>query len=339
MSHDVPNLGNIGNYDTHTIFQRPDFLKDILHVITPIFNSARYRSRWKLYEDFKMMVEASGAILYTVEIAFGDREFSITKPDNPRHIQLRTTSELWLKERAINLAIQRLPHNWKKVAWVDADISFVRSDWADETLHQLEHYDVVQMWSEAEDLSPEYESVRKHHSFVYSWLNNEPESPQGYYYLHKKKNIVTWHPGWAWAARRSAINNLGGLIDWGILGANDNHQAYALIGKAKNSIHPDIKGSYVDDIITWENRALRYIKKNVGYVPGKILHFHHGPKVSRKYWDRWKILVHNNFDPKIDLKNDWQGLFQLVTEDSRQQALRDQLRAYFKQRNEDSLEV
>jgi hypothetical protein len=332
---------NIGNYETRTIFQRPDTLKETLYVITPVFNSTRYRTRWKHYEDFKIMVEASGAILYTVEVAFGNRDFAITEVNNPHHLQLRTDHELWYKENALKLILQRLPRDWNKVAWVDCDITFVRHDWADETLHQLEHFDFVQMWSEAEDLDTNYESVRKHHSFVYSWMNNEERSDSaGYYYDGgSKHNVITWHPGWAWAARREAIDQVGGLIDWGILGANDNHQAHALIGDVKSSIHPRITGPYRQKLIKWEERANIYIKKNIGYVPGKINHYHHGPKVSRKYWDRWKILVRNHFNPYNDLKDDWQGLFQLVTESNRQEKLRDQLRAYFRQRNEDSPEV
>jgi len=96
-------------------------------------------------------VAEAGAVLYVVEVAFGDRDFVLTQADNPHHIQLRTWHELWLKERAINLGVAHLTRqvpDWGKVAWIDGDCHFARYDWANETLHLLEHYPIVQMWSE-----------------------------------------------------------------------------------------------------------------------------------------------------------------------------------------------
>ena len=48
---------------TKHLFSRPDQIKEPLYVITSVFNAVRYRTRWKLYQDFVRMVEASGAIL------------------------------------------------------------------------------------------------------------------------------------------------------------------------------------------------------------------------------------------------------------------------------------
>jgi hypothetical protein len=62
------------------------------------------------------------------------------------------------------------------------------------------------------------------------------------------------------------------------------------------------------------------------------MHYYHGAKVNRRYFDRWGILVRNNFDPLLDLKKDWQGLWQLT---DRNHKLRDDLRAYFATRDED----
>lgn len=341
MKHKVPGLDNIANYDTHTMFQRPDTIRDPLYVVTTIFNAPRYRTRWKLYEDFKMMVEASGAILYTAEVAFGHREFAVTEPENPRHLQLRTDTEIWHKEQVLNLLIQKLPQEWQYVATIDADIKFARPDWADETLHQLQHYQVIQMWSEAQDLDPNYQTIHRHNSFVHSWLDGVPLSTETSYYGANPQGgkVIEFHPGFAWAYRREAINALGGFITWAILGAADNHMARSLIGDAERTVHPDIHPVYKDLTMQWQDRAMHYLKKNIGYMPGKIDHYWHGKKVLRFYWDRWKILTEHNFNPYTDLKNDWQGLAQLVVEDSRQEQLRNRLREYFRVRNEDGIDI
>src|SRR6266545_4352008 len=151
-----------------TLFQRPDQLDEPLDVIVTVFNSPRYRTRWKLYEDFASRVEGlPGVRLWTVEVAFGRREFAITSKDNPRHLQLRTTAEIWHKERAQNLMLYRVVETYpgaKYIAFVDCDISFARHDWADSTRQRLQHYHVVQMWGEAYDLDADGHITQQHES-------------------------------------------------------------------------------------------------------------------------------------------------------------------------------
>lgn len=320
-----------------TLFQRPDQLLEPLYVVTTVFNPSRYRSRWKLYEDFKEMVAHSGAILFTVEVAFGDRDFVLGSEGDPFYLPLRTQDELWLKENSLNLIFERLPRSWRKAAWIDADISLARPDWANETSHLLEHHPIVQLFSVAQDLNSNYEPFSTSHSFAYSYLHHEPFNHGCYPYGGKGQKIITWHPGYAWAIRREAFDQLGGLIDWGICGAADFHMATALIGEAPRSIFGGVQGPYRDQIMLWQDRALRYLKKNIGYVPGLLLHYWHGPKEDRRYMSRWEILTETKFNPVTDLKRDWQGLNQLVLESDRQFLIRDLLRKYFSQRNEDAL--
>ena len=93
-------------------------------------------------------------------------------------------------------------------------------------------------------------------------------------------------------------------------------------------------------IVDWQSQAEQNIRRNVGYVPGVLTHFWHGKKKDRKYWDRWQILVRNQFNPRRDVKRDAQGLLQLVDHgDLRSIQLRDELRDYFRQRSEDSIDI
>lgn len=300
-------------------------MKD-LHVIAVISNPCRYRSRYELYRRFEQSVRASGAQLWTVEAAFGKRPFAVTDPANPQHLQVRTRCELWHKENLINLGIARLPHDWEYVAWVDADVSFARPDWVEETVHQLQHHPIVQMFSIAQDLSPAYEPFQTHKGFCYSY--------------HKKLKgggaYEFWHPGFAWAARRDTIDALGRLMDWAILGAADHHMALALIGEAKRSMPGGLSRTYTDWVYMWQDRAERYVQRNIGYVEGLLLHYWHGKKCDRRYVERWDVLVKNKFDPLLDLKRDSQGLYQLTDHSVK---LRDQIRLYFRQRNEDSIDL
>lgn len=135
-------------------------------------------------------------------------------------------------------------------------------------------------------------------------------------------------------------------MDFAIAGAGDNHMAHCLIGAGESSVHPDMHPNYLKLVKEWQWRvdnesvAGKRIRNNIGYVDGLLLHYWHGKKQNRKYWDRWKILVDNQYDPEIDIKYDAQGLLQLVDRgELRSIALRDQLRAYNRVRNEDGTDV
>src|SRR5581483_2347339 len=195
----MPITNSIPPERNGTFFQRPDRLHDPLYVIAPVFNSQRFRSRWRLYEDFARHVACAGAILYTVEVAFGDRDFAVTQACNPRHLQLRTKSELWLKEAAINLMVQQLPRDWKYVAWIDADFQFARGDWADETLHKLQHYDLVQMYSTIQDLKPNHDPHGPSRSFADVWLEFGENVQPSVKHHGSSQGGAPGCPGGAWA--------------------------------------------------------------------------------------------------------------------------------------------
>jgi hypothetical protein len=292
------------------------------------------------------MCEDAGAILYTVELALRDRHHAITCASNPRHIQLRSPAELWHKENLLNIGIRALPADWKYVAWIDADVEFSRPDWATECVQQLQHYHVLQMWSEAIDLIPDpavpgniwKAGSKVFNSFLFSWTQGRPlngafgggsSDPGGSQHGH------LWHSGYAWAARRSALADLGGLGEMGILGSGDRHMAAALIGEVRKTVHSKLNPSYLDYWLEWEERALRHVNRNIGYMPGLLLHHWHGRKIDRKYADRWKILIENQFDLRRDVKHDVQGVLAF---NEKNWKLRNAVREYFRARNEDSVD-
>jgi hypothetical protein len=304
-----------------------------LYVVTPIVNPSRYRSRYALYREFEKYITDAGAVLYTVEAAYGDRDFAVTDAANPKHVRLRTNHEVWHKENLINIGVSRLPADWKYVAWIDADVQFARPDIVAETIHQLQHFSVVQMFAHATDLGPKHEPLRSFDGFVAEWIKQNGTVPAN------MEQYTVWHPGYAWACRRDAWDQLGGLIDFGIVGSADRYMACALIGEVAQSLSTEIIQDcpvYTDWCLEWQARAETYIKHNIGFVDGLLLHYFHGAKKNRGYFNRSSILWKNQFDPAKDVKRDWQGLWQLT---DRKIGLRDQLRAYFRARDEDSTEV
>lgn len=312
------------------------------YVIAVCSNPVRYKRRWELFKQFEQHMKTVGAKLLIVEQAFGKREFQLTERDHPMHLQLRTDQELWHKENMINIGIQylcQIDPDWQYVAWIDGDIQFQRADIITETAQQLQHYHWVQMFSHAVDLGPNQEVMNVHKSFMYQYFENDNATPQGSgyggYYSTKKD---FWHPGWAWAARRSAIDRVP-LLDKAILGSADHHMAMALIGQVQRSYPPTVSKEYKQYVNNWQNMAEHHFHRNVGYVPGTISHFWHGSKKNRKYVERWKFLTENNYNPYTDIVHDAQGLYRLNVNQPKYIKLRDDIRRYFRNRHEDSIDA
>lgn len=223
-----------------------------LYVVAPIVNPSRYRSRYALYRDFEKYIADAGAILYTVEAAYGDRPFEVTDAANPRHIRLRTNHEVWHKENLIDIGVSRLPGDWKYVAWIDADVQFVRPDIVVETIHQLQHFSVVQMFAQAIDLGPTHQPIGSFKGFVAQWMAHNGTVPAD------MEEYGVWHPGYAWACRRDAWDQIGGLIDFGIVGSADRYMACGLIGAMAQSLGPELVREcpvYTDWCLEWQARA------------------------------------------------------------------------------------
>jgi len=329
-------------------------------VVTVISNPVRYSSRYRLFQEFKARVLRAGANLMTVELALGDRPHEVSEPHRsalpppselifpetpslaeiretrpgPKeiHIQLRGWDELWHKENLINLGVARLPENWEYVAWIDGDIEFVRPDWPEETVHELQVYKVVQMFQSAMNLGPDGEMIGQSESFAESWLQGRPLQRTA---VAKKYYAHLWHSGYAWAARREAWEGLGGLMDFAILGAADHHMAWALFDDVLNNIPKAMPEPYKKHALEWQLRAAHHVRKDVGVVKGTILHHWHGKIRDRRYNSRWKILVEHAYDPDRDIKRNAQGVLVFTRAGER---MRNDIRAYFRARNEDSID-
>jgi len=338
MPHD-PKLAHLNNLrDTH--------MTKRLCVISTYFNPPRFKSRERLAREFMERMNDNPLVnLYVVEVAFGDRSYHLTQPGNPNHLQLRTYDELWHKESALNLLAHRLPKDWQYVAWIDMDVTFLRPDWAMETVHQLQHHMFVQLWQTASMMGPNGEITNdqtvKSFSYLYRIGQMKP-TPAGYPYSGPPPYYAYPHPGLAWGARREAWNAVGGLLDVCVLGAADYHMAHAMIGRAKETLewNQTQKNGYHENyrsmIMNWQAHSEMYIKRDLGFVNGTILHHWHGKAKERKYNERWKTLVKHNFDPLLDLRRDDQGLYQLSTV---KWGLRDAIRDYARGRNEDSIDL
>jgi hypothetical protein len=335
---------------------------DQLWVVTAVSNPARYKTRYALYKKFKEHVTRElGLHLVTVEAAFGDRDFQLTDDglgdavlstvlDNgvkTIDVRVRNHSYVWLKENLWNIGARHLPRECAYVLFADADIQFLNRHIATELVHALQEYKVVQPFETAADLGPQGQIMDVHRSFGWCHAKGwdwkpQPDGVGGYCArrpLHVPRHLGfgnAWHPGFAIAFRREVLDRVSGLLEVGVLGAGDHHMCGALVGKAELTLPRKIHDNYKHMVLSWQRRAARAVNGSFGYVDGTIAHHFHGSKANRKYVSRWDILVKHAYDPISDAYHNAQGVLEL--EDDKP-ALRDDVKAYFKQRQEDGLDA
>lgn len=299
----------------------PITTESTLYVIAVVSNPALYATRYKLFLEFcERMKHEPQVELITVELQQGLRPFATNSK-----IKLRTKHEYWSKENLINIGVRHLPQNWRYMAWIDADVEFKNKNWVADTLSELQSHKIVQLFSHCVDLGVKQETLQVHTGFVYAYCN------EGMCKLPKKYGNYM-HVGYAWAMTKEAYNHIGGIMEFPILGSADNHMAHAFVGAVDASLNKKLHPNYLLLCKIFQDRCTRHIQGNIGFVHGTIMHSFHGNKVDRKYQDRWKILVDNQFDPLEDIVKDSNNLWQL---ENTKPKLRDDIMRYFRERNED----
>ena len=328
-----------------------------LWVVCAISNPVRYKSRYALYRKFRYHItQELGLNLLTVECAHGDRDTQLTTDgildvvvETPNastrtartiDVRVRNSTFVWLKENLWNIGARHLPHDCEYVLFADADIRFENRHIATETIHALQEYAVVQPFETAADLGSKGEIIDVHRSFGYCHAHGWEWRPRtdgvGGYSSKPPPGVHafgnSWHPGFAMAMRRRLLDTLP-LLEVCALGAGDHHMCAAFIGKADLTFPKTIHQNYKKIVMAWQAKAVEFVRKNFGYVAGTISHGWHGTKANRKYVDRWTILIRHAFDPETDVYHNSRGVVELV---DTKPGLRDDVRTYFRQRDEDA---
>ncbi len=124
-------------------------LRQDLWSITAYFNPLGSARRLDNYRAFRAALRCR---LVTVELGFG--EFALDTGDADILVQIPGRDLLWQKERLLNIALEQLPDDCDKVAWLDSDIVFVRRDWAAATSRALDDHRIVQPFSTFQEVLP-----------------------------------------------------------------------------------------------------------------------------------------------------------------------------------------
>lgn len=311
-------------------------VENTLYVITVVFNPFGFKSRYKLYREFKeYMEQTKGVKLLTVEVAIGDRPFQVTTRHNKWNLQLRTEEEMWHKEAAINagfLHLLKKVHNAKYVGWFDADIRFANPHWAQDAIQALQRYKIIQPFSEVVYLNSRYErlwnvaSALKHYHNKLGYYQHPPVKPS---------YLCGGHPGLAWCARVDTLLKLGGLMSFCVAGSADTHMLNALLGDVKIFYKPGMTAEFQAALQNWQRLSDEHVKQNIGCSNGICLHYWHGKSEQRGYEKRWDIMNFHQFDPAKDIIMEDNGLFKWA---GNKPQLQYDLRKSMSERNEDAID-
>lgn len=309
-----------------------------LHVIAVCSNPVRWHSRYRIAREWiKHMLETPNVHLTVVEAAYGDRHHELMPEEGQSydHLMVRVSHETWIKESLINYGARHViaRYNAQYLDWHDMDVFHLPTpggglNWAQETLHQLQHFEVIQPWSDCADLGPLGGITRHFRSFGYQHQRGIPKQ------THPSQPYEYAHTGFAWSCRRSFWEQCQGLMDFPILGSADHHMGFAMIGEVNKTIHAGMAPAFFELCREWQERAVMITHGQVGFAPGRIEHWFHGPKNRRYYRERWQILVDHKYDPKKHLMRDAQGLVYIVGNKKLEHAIM----RYNRSRFEDSIE-
>jgi hypothetical protein len=304
--------------------------------ITCYFNSSRYKSRLENYHIFRRRLTLP---LVAVELSFGG-EFELESGDADILIQLSGRDVLWQKERLLNVALGSVPADCDKIAWLDCDVIFERSDWHIAASRSLDQFPLLHLFEERCNLA-----------------RNAIEAPPGFAPIESVARSVGRRivqneimpddlrnsdaplvrgstAGLAWAARREVLKQHG-LYDACVIGTGDRAIVCAALGKFDYAVDAlELTGRRVDHFLDWARPFHASVCGNIGCLDGRIYHLWHGDLRDRKYQLRHQGFGKFNFDPFIDIAIDGSGCWRW---NSDKFEMHEYVRTYFLGRNEDGI--
>jgi hypothetical protein len=311
-------LKKLNDFDTN---------KKDLAVVCCYFNPCHYASKLKNYKLFREGIEGVGVKILTVELAFGEDCFELEGFEDILFLRTGEDNVMWQKERLLNIGIRQLINeNYEKIAWLDADVVFENDNWANYLSQELDKYPLCQVFEEINFKKSENIEVS-----VKGCIKD----------LHERRSLSNMRSvtGFGWAARADILKKVM-LFDFAILGGGD-----ALISYASFFNHPHwrdylsnllvIKSMpwyLFQDYLEWAKKWGSLIKGRVGYVETKIKSLYHGEIKKRQYRLRDEILLKYAYNPRIDIMNGVNGIFEW---NSDKLELHKEIKNYFYTRMED----
>ena len=281
----------------------------MLYAVTSYFNPCRYRKRIENYHLFQRNLHVP---LVTIEQGF-DGCFDLSPEDADIYVSLDGGDIMFQKERLLNIAAAHLPDDCTAVAWLDCDILFSDSAWAERTMELLETHDVVQPFATLYPLEQEspvsFRLARRFlsaHPSIPAYLaanlpRRRSESLCASDWQAPEGTRTRFRTGIAWATRRDFFEQVG-LYDACILGSGDMAFSSALFNCPEVAIDRYRMGPECEQHFReWFHQLQHMFPLRVGGLDTEVLQLWHGSYTNRKYRQRHADFARFDFRPQHDL--------------------------------------
>lgn len=115
--------------------------------ITCYFNPCSYQNRLLNYKIFSKFLKVP---LITVELSYND-SFELTQEDADILIQIKGKDVMWQKERLLNVALEHLPDDCEKFAWLDCDVIFYENELVNQAIFLLDKFNLIHLFKNRYD--------------------------------------------------------------------------------------------------------------------------------------------------------------------------------------------
>lgn len=296
-----------------------------LAVIACHFNPCRYSRPVSNWYRFLNGMKIHSVDVVSIAASFSDAP-SLVLADEMIYGLDPNKSSVWQKEALLNKLISQVAKDYWAVAWVDGDLLFTSTTLVDDTLRELDHSPVCQMFSQALWLDKDGEVERTCRSV--GW--------------HLSTGANCWddftvsHPGFAWAARSSFLLRHG-LYPFMITGCGDTAMLRGFTGGSLRGFDADVGPHCMASLDKWSSRVWEDVKLNVGFVLGSAVHMWHGDIRNRFNRDRRTMMSQVN--PDEDLRVCDNGVLEWTEHALRNKSsLVKRVQGYFLARNEDGVQ-
>jgi hypothetical protein len=271
--------------------------------ITSYFNPMRYRSRLANFRTFRKHLQVP---LIAVELTY-IADFELRADDAEILVQLRGGAVLWQKERLLNIALQALPLNCRKVAWLDCDIIFAAPDWHEAAAFLLDRFALIQLfrrvhgvgpqWTLEEDPVAQVEYTQE--SATTSFASGVPAATSLGLILDNRRG--TSAPGHGWASWRELVNRHS-FYDACIVGGGDR----AMICAANGCFDEVMRIHCMNEqqrqwYMNWAKPFHETVRAETTFLDADIFHLWHGDISMRKGRARHEGFQRFRFDPCTDI--------------------------------------
>lgn len=232
-----------------------------------LFNPAQTKRILMNYLYVKNIYQRQGLPIFTIELVYEGRN-----PEVPDACHVSTKSFMFHKENLYRILETKIPCQYTKLAFLDADVYFTDKMWYEKTSKLLNTFDIVQPFERAHWLDLTYKKTLLTRKSV---VCNE-----------KKMWDFAYHPGFAWCMTRKYYKQVG-FFDYAISGSGDTLSSAAWLQK----VFPEKFQSLPSPLKqTYAGFCAKPIPKITYLKDVDLYHLYHGSRENRQYADRHKML-------------------------------------------------